>query len=75
MHQPFRFDDEDDDLTPGAEVALRHALRHAWARESQARRGRVRVNGHAHARTDFREDENDSHTTIASYPRVYGRVA
>jgi hypothetical protein len=43
MHQPFPFDDEDEDLSPDAGFALRHALRRALAREINARRVHIRL--------------------------------
>ena len=73
MHLPFPFDDEHDDVTPDANVALRHALRHAWAQEHHARRMRVNVN--AHTRVLPHGDERDFDATIASYPRAFRRVA
>jgi len=43
MHQPFPFDDDDEELSPDAGFALRHALRRALAREINARRVHVRL--------------------------------
>lgn len=70
MHQPFfPFDDVDIDLSPDAEFALRHALRHARRRESSGRRlhGRLpaTVNGHRMAALEFDDDgvvESFAHT-------------
>jgi hypothetical protein len=43
MHQSFPFDDDDEDLSPDAGFALRHALRRAHAREINACRRHVRL--------------------------------